>query len=250
MFLNSLEINNWEWLINLSGACAPLMPQRKIKEILINESKGDGFINHCFGFTVNKESIWYPAQPNDEQQSVILIGKARALVGSDLLSKIQKKEFNLVNNLMHRRAVYCSENFSNSTKMLMIRGLYTHETNFRKEFWRTFEYIAGRQWFVLHRSAVEWLCSSLIARDVYYTLSHQVIADESYVQSCLWAAPSKIKNRTNFKNNFRARNGAPGIFSIDHLDRHLSDKFMYARKIDDHDEAFRLHISKLIRDAI
>jgi hypothetical protein len=238
----ALEKNDWEWLINLSGSCAPVVHPKQIYSILKAHSLTTQKKNFCHGYQPKQPNFWLKSNGID---GYFLCNQWRTSLYMDHAAH---REFELgnLNPLMkspQRRGIYCSEQLvSHNKKSLLIRGLYPSEWADRIAFYKQTKFFIGRQWVILHRSAVEWLCTAPKVAHIYNFLNQTFCPDESFFQTCLAEAPQPIREATDFSWNFRHRYGAPGKPTANELLYPNKQGALFARKIGNNDNDLRSFI--------
>lgn len=235
---SSLNYEKWEYFINLSGTCVPILRPDRIFSAIKAKVRASKKTNFCYAFKPNKPDYWLSYIPSDEWKHV-KFNRVNAYLDLAASEAFQLGKLDPVRNIMQRRGVYCAERPDLSNKSLLLRGLYRSELSDRMLFWTINPHVVGRQWVVLHRKTVEWICSSILASDIYNMLSQTFLPDESYFQTCLASAPKNIFNNTDFSGCFRNRLGAAIKLDMDELARAESKGALFARKIGDMEDGLR-----------
>lgn len=226
----ALEIDGWEYFINLSGVCFPNKSQAEIKKILQYEKSVNNHTSFCYGFTPRREPVWFENSRREDALHYAEREYHRLKVSCTqrIINAFEQEAFDPLMNIMQRRGVCINE--IAFKKQLIFRGLEAWEMQDRVAYWKTHDYVVGRAWFILHRKQIEWLVASPLLRSMYEQLSQTFCADETFVPSILFSDHNPYKNEVS-SNNYRYRLGAPGYLGEDHLDEVFESGCLFARKL-------------------
>jgi hypothetical protein len=233
------EIPDWQYFINLSGACAPLATQSEIFDVL-NHDYSMGYKSHLSFFQVNKEPS-LSAIDNSGIWSVGDVGRLRLLAPPNVLSQFSDPLYFPVRNVENRPLVACSE-VDEKLKILKVFRPDDAEVRFRKNFFSANSHYAGRAWYIFSRDSVERILKfyqSEISCDWRHIFLNSFEPDESYMTTALLNFKIIPKDWISGRS-YRSFGGEP---------RHISDAnindvsnrsdWLFARKID-HENASKL----------
>jgi GT2 family glycosyltransferase/glycosyltransferase involved in cell wall biosynthesis/tetratricopeptide (TPR) repeat protein len=150
----SLSISGWDYLVNLSGTCAPLQPLDALKAHL-SEAHGRGIRAHCFSFPI-EDGPRLPLQRTDGPMIRGRAGRAELRGPAALLDWFRDPGRNPIVNPNNRLFVHVSEP-EGERHLLDIRPLTAAEFALRRRLFSQIVPHVGRAWYALHRSVVEAL---------------------------------------------------------------------------------------------
>ena len=227
----AVAIPGWDFFINLSGTCAPLLPQPDIAAHLGNRLR-DGITAHFFSFPVRKP----PVMPLDDPEAdPVQVERNRLTLRGNpaLVAQFVDPEYLPVRNPANRLYVACREP-DDDPGVLEIARPDPVELAFRTDYLARVQHHCGRAWFVFHRSACEALVRLFDQADfaeaarLFYNCFEP---DESFLQTL-------IMNRMAFPldqvspDNLRAFKGRPQFLHDDNMDDLKSETgAFFARKI-------------------
>lgn len=241
MFEKALDDSEWEYFINLSGACFPLLSQSEILKRLEFEKK-QGNTSFCYSFDAKKQAYWVEKKTNSTANFSKKYRRLELLCDSEIMLEFENGEFDPVRNVMQRRALFCEEV---GNKKLSVRSLFKDEIHEREGFWKKYDYKIGRTWVVLHRKQVEWLVKSKQFKEVYEHLYKTFEPDETLLPTVLFNKNNPYLNELS-KNNFRYKLGSPNIVNPKNIDDILSSDSFFARKLNP--DFFKLLVDKIERN--
>ncbi|NDY91936.1 beta-1,6-N-acetylglucosaminyltransferase [Ideonella livida] len=226
---HSVGVPGWEWFINLSGSCIPLVDPYQMAQRLRALQSRTGKHSFVFSFQVKRAPVWVPyAGPGSGKVAKLF----RVPYVGDLAVErlVEAGRFNPVAEIEMRRSLWCAELATATGKQLLLRGLMPPELQDRQAFWRQYPYTLGRQWVVLHRKVVEWLVSSPQVSQVATLLGQTFLPDETFFQTCLASAPPDLKEGIDMKNNLRTKMGTPGRITAESLAHLAIGDALFSRK--------------------
>ncbi len=225
---NAVKHDGWDYFINLSSACVPLMSQDGISCFLKDKWLKDKKRNFVYGFYVKKTREYQNVNDDRKYNDFKYKNRINLSANDDLKGRFLSGELDPVKNVFQRPGFHCTEDFTNNK--LSLRGLSNWEIDFREEFYKEYPLITGRTWVILHRSQVEWLLSSSIVRELYNFYSTQFEPDESFIPSIILNAKNKYLNEVE-RNNYRLRMGDPKVLGVKDIDECINTQALFARKL-------------------
>lgn len=228
---HAMQQPDWTWFINLSGTCVPLIHPEHLADALRNRQKQQGTHSYCFSFSPPPPTVWIDYQRPETHIELLLSGRTPAVIDAGVAAYHTQNPFNPGSAVALRRTVHCSEIALPDRKALMIRGLTGPERADRQREFACMGHHVGRNWVILHRSVVEWLCTSHLATQISNMLEHSCFSDEAFFQTCLHNAPDSIKSKVNLRNNLRGRLGSPGVLTPKELCKNAAAGALFTRKV-------------------
>jgi|GEM_PF-5650646 len=230
------QFEKWEMLINLSGQCFPLQPQRVIKKFLVSAIAQD---KKLF-MSVFKPRYFAPIlQKRDFRPQALLdvsifdAKGTRCRIHPELISYFQNWSDSPVMKPYLRSCMWVAED--PLEKSLYVRPLYVYEARYREHIMKRWPHYCGRAWYMLHRSFLEWLASSPRTDEMFNLFSTIFEPDESFIQT-LVMCESKWTSMT-VNNNYRLNEGKPiGITDemlslLDGSDAFFGRKLMFDKSL-------------------
>lgn len=219
---NAVKIKGWEYFVNLSGTCIPLMSQKEI----FNEIKNNKNKSFCFSFEVKKKFPYYKFI--EEEYIDLNYFRLKLSVTKTIHNDFINKHFDPVRNAYQRNSVYCEELEKNYFR---IRGLKEDEITFRKEFFEKNKNNCGRQWVIIHKSQVEEILQSERLDKIITLLRNSFLPDEYFYPLLLFSKENKLLHYCS-RDNLRYENSKPNIINRNNINNVVSSGSLFARKFD------------------
>lgn len=227
----ALEIDGWEYFINLSGTCAPIAPQARIFNAL-RYFYSSGKICHVFSFKVNERPV-LPVLSDTHEKSLLEMDRLRLRGANELLEQFQDLDYFPVTNVQNRPFISCFEPFPEE-RILSVGRPALNELRFRVSYFSQYQHFAGRAWYIFHRSGLERLQKflssppSLDWRDIFLQCFEP---DESFIQTAIFGhgifSEDEVRTR-----NFHAYQGTPKNFTDENIAEAFSDhEAFFVRKV-------------------
>ena len=244
----ALEVSSWEFFINISGTCIPLVSQRTIREKL-KDSKSLGHLAFI--------ETWPSLRPVTRPQSDKTAGEITREIGrlllhgnAGLLEQFENPDFFPVRNPANRPFLLCHEP-PEKPNMLRIEAPDDSEFAFRQRYFQHQPHVIGRAWWIFHRSVVHDLLvflDSAQSEDSRQVFLNSFQPDESFIPTILrnglTAYSGSIVN-----HNFRAESGAPLLLNDQSFPPSLFESgAFFARKVE-HESAgvLRREVERRVR---
>lgn len=238
-FLDNLTLalekfSNWDYVVNLSGACMPLKTQPEIKEILSRESRAGQRLNHIFAFRIKPAEWFLPdmaqSQPKTYREIDNKISGATFFVADNIVQSFQERTSSPINNNWGRYQYYVSEILGG--KQLYIRNTTDTEKKVRLDFVRRVGAYSGRAWFTFTREYAEWLCqarSELLGGE-YAFFQNLMCCDELFLQTLAHDPKNPFHNRFVYNSGHRLLGGRPKVLADADLVRLQEETSLFMRK--------------------
>lgn len=233
--LFAAEQPGWEWFINLSGSCIPLMRPADMLAALEQRRAATGLHSHLYAFAVRRPPVWLTyAGPGTGQRRALFRISVIPDHTVETLMEAPDEAFNPMSTIELRRTLACAEHCTETDKFMLLRGLTPPELRDRQQFWTVHPHLIGRQWVVLHRSVVDWLVESPQTAAVATQLAQTLLPDESFFQTALSQAPAPLRAGIGTTHNLRGKLGANSAGTPDALRQSRAEGALLARKAKGH----------------
>jgi hypothetical protein len=224
----AVEISGWEYFINLSGSCVPIVSSRGIAARL-EDFKRHGFIDfvHHFPALRKPTKIAYAHDNVDGPKGL----RAAVWGQRDIVKMFSDGKVSPIRNPQNRVFIKAYEQYSN--RSLYVCGPTQRELRKLERFFEEHAHICGRAWYILSRSTCETLCQGLLAGrfDQYLEVFFNCFEpDESFLQTLLFNSSDFPKHRI-WNSNLRFRNGIPGVITDDHFEELSRSDALFVRKV-------------------
>ncbi|WP_137702697.1 beta-1,6-N-acetylglucosaminyltransferase [Marimonas lutisalis] len=216
----SLEHDDWQWFVNLSGSCMPLRPVDKIFRILENRRRNSGKIAFCTGFQSKKEPLNIPYRPFSPEK-VTSYFRVKFISDAELSNEISEGRLDPARNVNHRRSLKYVEVEKNVFELHRIKE---NKKDLRWKPW------FGRQWVALHREVVERIVKSPVTTEVFKNLENSFISDESFFQELLFSDRLSLSSGTS-NGNVHFQGGGSKQLDETMISQALKTRSLFARKV-------------------
>lgn len=238
---SALEVPNWEFYINISGACVPLASPGRIYTALTNNLTNKGIRAYCDGFAVRRPISWFIDSDSERNQTTFKYGRVHFNCDHELNNMLSQKDLDPAKNITQMVGLFFEEFDKN---YFNLRKLRPKEAKYRRSFFTVHPYMVGRQWMILHRSVAEWLISAQITQELILIFQNSFIPDESFFQMALFNSTNPFRDSIHNRNLW-LNGGGPKELDFDFLINSLNSNALFARKAKSADQ---LRIRKLLKD--
>lgn len=214
--------STWEWFVNLSGSCIPLLPAERILEAVTTHHEDSGAFGFVGRFELKRQPEILEAG-DTARDTVIQAGRVSFRCDPEIAARFEAGSFNPAKWVTQRRSLRFVESDKNTFDLIRYGQDDPRRSPGRMFF--------GRQWVLLHRRAVEQIIAGGVGDRVCQRLAETFIPDESFFQEAVsdpnWPATLPIHQKS-----LRYRNGAGGPLAVDDILEALASGALFARKVD------------------
>lgn len=223
----SLEVSGWEWFINLSGVCCPLMCQSNIQQILHDAYAKSDTVGFLSSFTPQVAPEFLVDLQPEIGRYKFEYGRVTLNTDVGIKKLFDKNLFHPSKNVNQRVGAVYREIGKNEYSVTR----YTpYEVKDLLSYFEEQPLRVGRQWIILHRKQVEWLVASSFVETLAQRLSNFFIPDESFFQMALFSKNNPFLCNLN-NNSLRYKGGAAANLNLVDVSQLTNKGDIFARKI-------------------
>ena len=233
------HFQDWDYALNLSGACLPIRPLSDLKKILneLKDGKADVVIQHVgtppWTKDDNKQAFfdydWVSNKNNNELINSSFSNRVKVVFQQEAEKYFWSNlDINPIMKWYLRMGLHCQDFYG--AKTLGIRHLFPHEVKTRSRFLSEIEFRTGRVWFVMGRSFVVRMLLDPIFEKIVDGFDNSLCADEQVFSSYVATlARNGSINPVNW--NLHYKSGDPIDVEDQIADKLLGSGAYFVRKV-------------------